>query len=231
MTSENHALAALRIYYVDDSGDGRSSAVFGALGIDLEHHDRAERTWRRFRTALAVDQRLLIPAHHPLHAVELIAARGRYVHRSRSTDRREHRRHSAEVVLRGLGIFAGLPGVRTMVVHRRTSDYGRDRPLLYRRLLSRIQADLVASDRFGVVVIDGDGTESALRRAHRELPDDDRRLLGDPMFQSARQVGLLQAADFLAHLGFQNVAQKESHHFCWKWLLDAAPEVDGPLEL
>ncbi|MFI6516556.1 DUF3800 domain-containing protein [Spirillospora sp. NPDC050679] len=230
MAAENSA-APLRLYFVDDGGDARTTVVFASLGIDLPHIDAAKRHWLDFRAELAADARLGIPADSPLHSVKLAGARGRYSHRSRSSSRATHRQHSQEVILRGLQATAAMTGVRIRAVYRETDNYGRDRPALYAALLSQLNAELAASGTYGVVIFDGDGTEGALRRAHRALPDERRHILGDPVFRPARHLDLLQAADMLAYSAYQSIAKQPSRAFMWHWFGATFPGAHGPSAL
>lgn len=225
------AAAPLRLYYVDDSGDGRKIVAFAALGVDLDHSDDAMRQWLAFRAELSADARLLIPTTAPLHAEELAGVRGRHVHRARTADRELHRRHTREVILRGLHTVARFTGVRVRAVYRETDDYARDRPDLYAALLRQIDAELAATGRHGVLIVDGDGTEAALRRAHRSLSEAGRRIVGDPLFVPARENHLLQAADLVAYSAFQNIAKRENRRFMWDWFGEVLPGADGPRAL
>ncbi|WP_338695861.1 DUF3800 domain-containing protein [Streptomyces sp. Q6] len=227
MAAENSA-APLRLYFVDDGGDARTTAVFASLGIDLPHIDTAMRHWLDFRAELAADARLEIPANSSLHSVKLAGTRGRHIHRSRSTDRATHQRHSQEVILRGLRATATMAGARVRAVYRETDNYGRDRPALYAALLSRLNAELAASGTHGVVILDGDGTEGSLRRAHRALPDAGRHIIGDPVFRPARNLDLLQAADMLAYSAYQSIAKQPSRAFMWHWFGTTFPGAHGP---
>ncbi|POX56354.1 hypothetical protein C3489_04655 [Streptomyces sp. Ru71] len=225
------AAAPLRLYFVDDSGDGRAIVSFAALGLDLPQTSGALAHWLAFRAELAADARLLIPATAALHSHELAGGRGRHIHHSRSTDRDLHRRHAREVILRGLRAVSGFPGVRVRAVYRETDDYARDRPDLYAALLAQISEELATTGHHGVVIVDGDGTETALRHAHRRLPDPGRRVVGDPVFLAARTSQLLQAADMVAYAAFQTVAKRENRRFMWDWFGSVLPGADGPRAL
>ncbi|MFE3788903.1 DUF3800 domain-containing protein [Streptomyces goshikiensis] len=227
MAAENSA-APLRLYFVDDGGDARTTACFASLGIDLAHADAAAQRWREFRDELDADARLEIPVESSLHAVKLAGARGRHVHRSRSTDRVMHRQHCQEVILRGLRTIAAIPGTRVRAVYRETENYGRDRPALYAALLQQLNLELATSGAHGVVIIDGDGTEGALRRAHRALPDEGRHIIGDPVFRPARDLDLLQAADMLVYSAYQSIAKRQSRAFMWHWFGATFPGAHGP---
>ncbi|MGW3662693.1 DUF3800 domain-containing protein [Streptomyces sp. NPDC005141] len=230
MAAESSA-APLRLYFVDDGGNARTTVCFASLGIDLAHVDTANRKWRAFRAELDADARLEIPADSSLHSVKLAGARGRHVHRSRSTDRVTHRRHCQEVILRGLRTIAEVPGARVRVVYRETDNYGRDRPALYAALLRQLNAELAKSGIHGVVIVDGDGTEGALRRAHRALPDERRHIIGDPVFRPARELDLLQGADMLAYSAYQSIAKQPSRAFMWHWFGSTFPGAHGPSAL
>ncbi|MCF3181212.1 hypothetical protein IPZ70_14895 [Streptomyces polychromogenes] len=227
MFTENSATPQ-RDHFVDDGGDGKSSIHFAGLGIDRVYGPVAERLWGEFREELAADARYLIPASSPLHAVDLAGARGAYAHRSRSTRRADHRRHMREAIRRGLHVIAAIPAVRVHCVYRETVDYGRDRPALYTAFVRDLNAELAEDGMYGRLIVDGDGTESALRDAHRALPAKGRHLVGDPVFEPARTRDLLQAADLLAYAAYQAVAKKESHAFMWHWFAEAFPDADGP---
>lgn len=226
MSPENGATPH-RYYKIDDGGDGCNCIHFAALGIDRPHRAAAERLWREFREELAVDARLLIPVSTALHAVELAGPRGRF-HRSRSSSPEFHRRHTQEVILRGLRVIATFPGVRVHAVYRETNDYARDRPALFAALAHDLNAELAEDGAYGRLIVDGDGTEAALREAYRTLPPKGRYLVGDPVFEPARTRDLLQAADFLAYSAYQAVAKRESRRFMWHWFAETFPDADGP---
>ncbi len=227
MFTENSA-TLWRDYFVDDGGDGRLSIHFASLGIDRVRRGAAERRWRDFRAELEADARLLIPAVSPLHAVDLAGVRGEYAHTSRSTSRANHRRHTQEVILRGLRVIAEMPGARVRSVYRETSDYARDRPALYAAFVRDLNAELAAEGAHGRLVVDGNGTETALRDAHRALPAEGRYVVGDPVFESAKSRDMLQAADFIAYAAYQAIAKKNSRAFMWHWFADTFPDVEGP---
>ncbi|MEU9048619.1 DUF3800 domain-containing protein [Kitasatospora sp. NPDC048343] len=223
--------APLWVYYVDDSGDGRTIAVFGALAFDLARHGEAMRDWLRFRAELAADPRLLIPEDALLHCEHLAGARGRHLHLSRSTDRETHRRHCQEVILRGLETIAKLPGVSVCAAYRRTNDYARDRPALFAAFLARINAELATAGAYGIAVVDGKDTDHALSRAYRQLSEHGRRIIAAPLFFPAREVDLLQAADKVAYSTYQSIAQRENRRFMWDWAPRTLPWRDGPWAL
>ncbi|WP_370412677.1 DUF3800 domain-containing protein [Streptomyces fradiae] len=220
--------SAPRLYAIDDGGDGRSLVSFARLRIELPHLSAATRIWQTFRHELAADTRLLIPAHAPLHSVDLARARGRHLHRSRSSDKAAHQRHSREVILRGLRAIATMPGADVHVVYRRTQRYGHDRPDLFAALLAQIEQELTEAGTRGMVVVDGDGTERQLAQALHRLPDRGRRIVGGVRFRRSQEYGLLQAADMIAYSAHQAVAKRDAGIEMAHWFGATFPGTCGP---
>ncbi|MFB7409532.1 DUF3800 domain-containing protein [Streptomyces sp. NPDC056202] len=188
----------------------------------------ARQIWQGFRTELAADPRLLIPAHAQLHAVDLARARGPHLHVSRSTDRCVHKRNTRDVILRGLQTIATMPSGQVRVVYRRTERYGRDRPDLFAVLLAEIDAELAEAGTRGIVLVDGDGTERALAAAITRLPDGGRRIAGGVRFRRSRDHDLLQAADMIAYTGHQAVAKRDAGIEMAHWFGATFPHAVGP---
>jgi hypothetical protein len=226
--------APLRIIFADDAGDSRTIAAFASLSVHLDDMEAAKKDLLRFRSAVEGDPDLGIPIDASLHAQDLAAGRGRHVYRPGLPDREAREAHLAHcrgVIRRGLETVAGIPGVRVTAVYRETDDYGRDRPALQRAWLARVNTELAASDEYGVVIVDGDGTETALIDAYHDLPERNRRIKGVPLFESARINYFLQAADLLAYAAYQSVAKRPERAFMWDWFGAALPWADGPCAL
>ncbi|MFI6768771.1 DUF3800 domain-containing protein [Streptomyces sp. NPDC050355] len=225
--------APLRIIFADDAGDSRTIAAFASLSVHLDDLEAAKKDLLRFRSALEDDPDPGIPIDASLHAQDLAAGRGRHVYRPGLLGgaRDAHLAHCRGVIRRGLEAVAGIPRARVTAVYRETDDYGRDRPALQRAWLARINAELAASDEYGVVMVDGDGTEVSLIDAYHDLPERDRRIKGVPLFASARINYFLQAADLLAYAAYQSVAKRPEREFMWDWFGAALPWADGPCAL
>ncbi|MFF3545953.1 DUF3800 domain-containing protein [Streptomyces platensis] len=218
-----------RIYYVDDSGDARSLAVIGWLGIELTHWQLALDSWHHFRRSLHTDPDLDIRADDELHAVNLAAGRGRRLNDAVRTRGEVQKSRYRDVVRRGLETVAKMPGATAGAAFRRTRDIGRDRVGLYAAWIERLNAQHAASNSHALVVVDGDGTEHALRRAHRALQGGARHVIEDPFFVPAHGNHLVQAADLIVHAAFQHLARQPNREPLWEWfpeiLLDAGPPV------
>ncbi|MBL1091993.1 MULTISPECIES: hypothetical protein [Streptomyces] len=222
--------APLRIIYGDDAGDARTITAFASLSVHLDDLAAAKQELLRFRASLEEDPALRLPIHASLHAQDLAAGRGRHLYRAGLTgaDREAHLAACRGVIRRGLETVAAVPGARVTAVYRETDDYGRDRPALQRAWLTRVNADLAAADEYGVVIVDGDGTDTCLVDAYHALPERDRRIVGVPLFESARINYFLQAADLLAYAAYQSVAKRPEREFLWDWFGATLPWADGP---
>ncbi|MEE4424837.1 MULTISPECIES: hypothetical protein [Streptomyces] len=222
--------APLRIIYGDDAGDARTITAFASLSVHLDDLEAAKGELLRFRASLEEDPALQLPIHASLHAQDLAAGRGRHLYRPGLTGaaREAHLAACRGVIRRGLEAVAAIPRARVTAVHRETDDYGRDRPALQRAWLHRINAELAAADEYGVVVVDGDGTDTCLVDAYHDLPGRDRRIVGVPLFESARINYFLQAADLLAYAAYQSVAKRPEREFLWGSFGAALPWADGP---
>ncbi|MEU2602443.1 DUF3800 domain-containing protein [Streptomyces hirsutus] len=230
MTATNDVPGPLRVFHMDDSGDSRTMTVFAALGIPYTQLDVAVEIWTGFRKELAADAHLRIPTDAPLHSQELAGGRGRAAFQSRSSGRDTHLLRCREVIRRGLMMTSQLPDRTVHAAYRFTDDYRRDRPALFTAFLAQLNTKLAADDEYGIVIVDGNGTESALRTAVRRLPAADRRIC-ELQFISARDSHLLQAADMLAYSTFQDLAKREERRFMWGWSAPAFRADAGPREL
>ncbi|MCC3769891.1 DUF3800 domain-containing protein [Streptomyces sp. UNOC14_S4] len=226
------ALAAeqgtFRVVYVDDSGNARDVAALGWLDVDARTWNVAMEDWKRFRVQLYEDEKTQIPVDYEFHAVNFVPGRG---NPSVLESWNRQKRHRGPVALKALDVIARMPGVRTGAVYRRTKDYARDRVDLYRAWLHRLNEELVATDSHAVVIVDGDGTEHAYRRVHRELAGVARRIVEDSVFQPARENHFLQCADLVAYTAFQSVIRAPGKQFMWDWYRSRLPLAQEPAEL
>jgi Protein of unknown function (DUF3800) len=218
----------VRVVYVDDSGNARDLAVIGWLAIDVPRWVEALEHWKAFRTELYEDEKVRIPVDYEFHAVNFIPGRGR-PSLLESWNLQKH--HRGAVAIRALRTIAKMPGAQVGAAYRRTDDYARSRVELYEAWLRRLNTDLASHNSYAMVIVDGDGSEHALRRAHRGLPANQRRVIDDALHQPADQSHFLQCADLLAYTAYQNIARNPGREFMRDWFRSRLPQADGPTEL
>ncbi|MFD7107512.1 hypothetical protein [Streptomyces celluloflavus] len=188
----------------------------------------ADAQWSVFLEKLQFSPEFSYTPGYPLHAVDLLGGRGRLLHpEGGPAPGSERKREAAGIVLQGLEALAQVPELTVGSVYRR----GATREALYADLVEMINnwhAEAGSSCRF---IVDGNGTEKALRDAHRRLPSDRRYVLGDPQLLPARGTPLLQAADFVAHAAYQFLVRYPARAFMWDWYPRVFPKSGLPIDL
>lgn len=204
-------------------------SVFGFLRVPwADGPSMADSQWSAFLEKLQFNLDFSYTPGYPLHAVDLLGGRGRLLHpEGGPAPGLKRKREAAGIVLQGLETLAQVPELSVGSVYRR----GATREDLYADLVEMINnrhAEAGSSCQF---VVDGNGTEKALRDAHRRLPSDRRHVLGDPKLLPARATPLLQAADFVAHAAYQFLVRYPARAFMWDWYPRVFPESSLPIDL
>jgi hypothetical protein len=207
----------LKIFYVDDSGSEKLGiAVLGWLELEVENWRTVLTRVLEWRQELA--QAYGIPKAYELHAVHFVNGRG-----NPSTDERwnrfkRHRRRIAEDVFSRISEWSEVD-VRSMteVSSLRRHDFQGMRQQLYERFLAYAEAQMRELSGFGIVIIDGDGSDFTYKRAHRALNLETRSIVEDPFFQHSHGSQLIQLADFVAYAAFQAKARQPAKQFSWDW--------------
>ncbi|MGL5406275.1 MAG: DUF3800 domain-containing protein [Propionibacteriaceae bacterium] len=78
------------------------------------------------------------------------------------------------------------------------SDVAAMKRDLYRSLLDSFEQEFTQRDALGLIFMDGDGSDSTYRDAHRRLPRQSRRIVEDPIPQDSKASQLMQMADLVA---------------------------------
>ncbi|MFI2609891.1 DUF3800 domain-containing protein [Kitasatospora sp. NPDC018619] len=216
MTATVDASAPVRLIFVDDSGDSRTVPFFAGIEVPQSRLGSVMGAWAGFRAGLASEVGLRIPKDAPLHANELVAGRGRAAFQARDSHHATHLDRCREVVRHGLMAVGAMPDVTVSVVYRFTEAYKHGRPALFEAFMAKINARLAAAGEYGVVIVDGNGTDATLRTGLRRIPPADLRIR-ELRFTPAREHDLLQAADLVAYAAYQDVAKREERRFMWGW--------------
>ncbi|MFE2690573.1 DUF3800 domain-containing protein [Streptomyces mirabilis] len=216
------------LYFLDDSGNSDIS-VFGFLRVpQVDGWSTAEAAWTNFLKELQVNPYITYTPDYPLHAVDLVAGRGRLLHPAGGAPPTKRQRiEAANIVLQGLRTLALEPGLAVGAVYR----HGATREDLYADLVGMVNNWHAVAGSSCQFIVDGNGTERVLRAAHRRLPADRRHVLGDPLLVPARRIPLLQAADFVAYAAHQSVVRIPSRAFMWDWYRQVFPEASAPMNV
>lgn len=221
----------VRLIYVDDSGAERSGyATFSWIELRIDDWQAALREVLDWRHQLArVHQ---IPVTYELHATKFVNGRG-----DPSLDLlwNRHKSKRSLVVDDAFRMLAAATWLSVGTVYSHTSLRGRafadERARVYGELVTRLDQRLTAAGEFGILYMDGDGTDRSYIAAHRELKLATRSLIEDPAFQHSRSSHLVQIADLIAYAGYQHILQLPEKWFAWPWY-PALTTVDvngGPL--
>lgn len=206
-----------RVIYVDDSGaESTGIATFSWVSLLLdEWRDALDEvlTWRRHLTTAYG-----IPKHYEMHATKFANGRG-----NPSLDPSWNRRKSnrSAVLDEAFDLFAGWSWMHvgtlyaTQGTHR--ESYRATRLRAYASLVRHLDASLTGDDEWGMLIMDGDGTDTSYISAHRQLSLSQRSLLEDPAFQNSARSQWVQIADLVAYAGYQSIARIPEKHFSWRW--------------
>ena len=97
---------------------------------------------------------------------------------------------------------------------------------LYRDLIMRFENELASTDSLGVVVMDGDGSDSSYRTTHRQLKLDERRIIEDAIHLDSKSSQLVQMADLVAWSAYAAVDRHPRNEFAWGWYEQYLAERD-----
>lgn len=92
--------------------------------------------------------------------------------------------------------------------------------------MKRFEIELRESDSLGLVVMDGDGSDSTYRSTHRNLKLADRRIIEDAIHLDSRTSQLVQMADLVAWSAHVHVDRHAGNEFAWDWYTTHVSERD-----
>lgn len=228
-----------RLLYVDDSGRPQSGiVVFGWIEVSPDRWSDVLGSWIDLRRMLWREYG--IPVARELHTTEVVNGRGRvsahmplrHVHNGVEFWK-DFGREVAELCLDAIRCCAGA---RVGAVWRRIDpmDLSSAKAATYSALIRRWEAELASANSLGVVLMDGDGSDTSYRAAHRSLKLSDRRVVEDPLHLDSRSSQLIQMADLVAWTAYAHIDRHVSNEFAWNWYANYLAERDpqrGPQEL
>lgn len=212
------AAAPVRLIYVDDSGAESSGIVaysWVSISADQWRDGLQEvldwRAWMRDSYG--------IPKNYELHMTKFANGRG---NPSTFEDGWNRSKANRSLVLdetfARFGKWSWLgSGTIFARTNARRQDYRDERERVYRELVVTLERELSSAEEWGLIYMDGDGTDQIYRRAHRDLKVESRRILEDPSFQHSHLSQWIQIADIVAYAAYQNVLALPEKRFAWKW--------------
>lgn len=164
-----------------------------------------------------------IHVEQELHSTDYINGRGRVT--ARPPQRHIHtgithwKDLGQEVARVLLSEVASLEGVTVGAVYRRHEPNPSvfDKVEVYRALIEQWEKELERRSEFALVFVDGNGTDSSYRTAHRGLKLDSRRIIEDPIMTDSATSQLVQIADLVAWCAYVAIERHPRHAFAWDW--------------
>lgn len=212
-----------RLIYMDDSGDPRTGlAVFGWIELAPWDWNDVLGTWLTHRKR--IDQKYSVPVSKELHMTEFVLGRGRVAKQIPAAfiaedGQSEWKKLGEQVAVEGLEAISSCQGIRVGSVfrHGKPDDLHTTKHGLYGDWLAELESELAAEGESAMVFMDGDGTEKAFRRAHRDLPRQSRHIIEDPIFLDSKSSQLIQMADHVAWSANSSLMQVPKHAFAHGW--------------
>lgn len=191
--------------------------VYGWVELLIPDWREALRGWLDWRHDLY--RSIGIPADYELHATKVVNGRGRPT----GTPWDEVKSHRTPVMRDALRVITTLPGLCTGAVFQRSKPgvkYHHNKADAYAKLVHYLDACLASADEFGMIIMDGDGTDPSYRIAHRDLNLATRRLIEDPLFQGSHHSQWVQMADLVAYSAYMHLARIPTKEHTWNWYRD-----------
>ena len=126
------------------------------------------------------------------------------------------------VATASLETMSCMEGMKVGAVYRQASpeNFARTKAEVYAALIERFDHELKSSNSLAMVFMDGNGTETIYRDAHRGLPRASRRIIEDPIYTDSRDSQLVQMADHVAWCANASIARIPKHTFAHEWYAD-----------
>lgn len=211
------------MFYADDSGDlDRGWIVYGWLELETKDWAKILDYWLKFRKTLV--RNYGVPVAKELHATHFVNGR-REISTSRpkryENDPRWKQTLGRELAVACLGALRDCPHIELGAAYYQTTKKGEeltaDRELAYEKLVALWDSQLRVSGDYGLVGMDGEGTDPVYYRGHRALDIHTRRIVEDPMFHSSQRSQWTQMADIVAWTSFTHLNKHDANEFAWDW--------------
>jgi hypothetical protein len=220
-----------RLIYVDDSGHPQTGlVVYGWVEFAPDRWTSVLRAWLDMRKRLWREAG--IPVTQELHTTDYVNGRGRIS--SRFPDRHRHdgveywKDFGREIATECLDTLRSAEGLTVGAVFRQGDPkvLARTRHDTYAALIDRFENELRDANAVGMVFMDGDGSDSTYRTAHRALKLDQRRVIEDAIHLDSKHSQLEQMADLVAWSAYASLDRHAGNEFAWDWYARSLAERD-----
>lgn len=212
-----------RLIYVDDSGHPASGlVVYGWIEFKPDRWHDVLGQWLAHRKLLWRQYAVGVPEE--LHMTQYALGRGRI---SRNIPSRFVRPDGVElwkdfggeVARTSLETLKSIEGLRVGAVYRHATQetWATARADVYCQLIAKFEAEMLDTDSLAMLFMDGDGSDTSYREAHRALPRSTRRVIEDPIYMDSKTSQLMQMADHVAWCANASIAQIPKHAFAHDW--------------
>lgn len=230
----------VRLYYVDDSGAEKSGiASYSWVSVSVEEWRPGLgeilewREWMRDKHG--------IPKAYEIHMTKFANGRGNPSAHGEAWNR--HKVNRSLVLDETFQRLGNWTWMRAGTIFTRSSQrregFKDEKTHVYEQLVTIFEKELQQSDEWGFVFMDGDGSDSSYRRAHRNLEIGSRRIIEDPVFQHSHLSQWIQIADIVAYAGYQRILRIPEKKFAWNWwthldkndtlIVEVPPKEAGPV--
>ncbi|RLP75554.1 DUF3800 domain-containing protein [Mycetocola tolaasinivorans] len=228
-----------RLIYVDDSGRPQSGlVVYGWIEFSPDRWASILKSWLDMRKKLW--REFSIPVTQELHTTAYVNGRGRIARKVPDRHMQNGvpywKDFGRAVAVECLKTLRSAEGLRVGAVWRQGTpeDFFRTKHETYAALVSRFERRLRESDSLGLVIMDGDGSDSSYRSTHRRLKLTERRVIEDAIHLDSRSSQLVQIADLVAWCANAHIDRHDANEFAWEWYSTHLAERDtarGPQEI
>jgi hypothetical protein len=203
---------------MDDSGvEEHGWVVFGWVECTPEGWRPALRAWLDLRKQLSANHS--IPPSTELHSTKYINGRAHISTTPPPND--EWKTLGRTVAEQCLEAIRASPDLRIGAVYSQTSkrrkDFQQHKAACYAATVTLIDQQLAEADEYGLINMDGNGTDPTYYHAHRDLKLATRRVIEDPIFHESHRSQWIQMADLVAYVTYLHLARHSGNQYGWNW--------------